>query len=255
MAAQDLGDPNKQPAWARLQHELPPALTAWAAAVEQMAAATSAFLVRKRARRPVDHWLFLFSGMGSSVLQADQCNRSVITFTYLLQAASLQCHSQRQAAVKHYDAAVHSTANTADSVSWAAVDRWQDEKRWQQNSAGSDRSTMPAEDEQRLCAAQLQVVQHPMDTGQLVQLVVTALDSGDSAEDVARGCAGSRDSTAAQLQHRLISIEAEAAKTTDGAVEELAAAVENSTAAQCRLLDEHLAAVSTASTSTLMCEP
>jgi hypothetical protein len=47
--AQDLGDPSKQPAWARLQHELPPAVKAWAAAVEQMAAATNAFLVRMRA--------------------------------------------------------------------------------------------------------------------------------------------------------------------------------------------------------------
>ena len=64
MAAQDLGDPSKQLAWARLQHELPPAVTAWAAAAEQMASATSAFLVCKRARLPVDHWLFLVCGMG-----------------------------------------------------------------------------------------------------------------------------------------------------------------------------------------------
>ena len=71
MTVQDLGDPSKQPAWARLQHELPPAVTAWAAAAEQMAAATSAFLVRERARLLVDQWFFLFCGMGASVLQTN----------------------------------------------------------------------------------------------------------------------------------------------------------------------------------------
>lgn len=44
-SAQDLGDPLKQPAWAKLQQSLPPAAAAWAAAHEQMVQTTSAFVV------------------------------------------------------------------------------------------------------------------------------------------------------------------------------------------------------------------
>ena len=168
----------------------------------------------------------------------------MITFACLLQAASLQFHSQRQAAGRQYDAATHNAANAADLASWAAVDRWQDEQRRQQDGAGSDRSAMPAEDERRLCAAQLQVVQYPTDTGRLVRIVLTAVDAEDAVERVAAGAPGGRDATAAQLQVHLTSIEAEAAKSVGSAAEELAAAVDRSSAAQCRLLDEHLATVS-----------
>jgi hypothetical protein len=164
--------------------------------------------------------------------------------THLLQAASMQCCSQQQAAGRQYDAAVHSAANAADLASWAAVDTWQDKQRRQQTSAGSDSTAMPAQHAQRLCEVHLQVLKHSTDTGHLVQLVVTALDAGAAVEAVAAGASGGRGSTAAQLQHRLTSIEAEAAKTTKSAAEELAVAVEKSTAAQCRLLDEHLVAVS-----------
>jgi hypothetical protein len=162
-----------------------------------------------------------------------------------LQAASLQCHSQWQAAVKQYDAAMHSAANAADLASWAAVDTWQDEQRRQQTSAGSDSTTMPAQDAQRLCEVQLQTIQHPADTGQLVRLVLIALDVRSANESAAAGAFGGRDGTAAQLQVRLTSIEVEATKSMKSAAEELAVAINKSTTVQCRLLDEHDAAVST----------
>ena len=139
---------------------------------------------------------------------------------------------------------MHSAANAADTASWAAVVTWQDERRQQQNSVGYDRGALPAQDVQRLCEVQLQVVQHPTDPGQLVRLVLTLLDAGQPGREVAAGASVGRNATAAQLQLRLTRIEAEAAQTIDRAAEELAIAIDKSAAAQHKLLDEHVAAVS-----------
>ena len=245
MHTQDLGDPSKQPAWARLQHELPPAVIAWATAAEQMVAATSAFLVCTSAPCPAAQLCSLpCLCCYSCVLFADHYTKSAIAVAYLLQASSLQCHSQQQAAVEQYDAAVHSAASTAELASWAEVDTWQDAQRRQQDGAGSDRSAMPAEDERTLCTVQLQVLKQPADSGQVVQLVLTVLDAGNPVEDAAAALPGHGAYMAAQLQLRLTSREVEAIERIDSAAEELAVVIDKLAAVQRRLLNEHLAAVS-----------
>ena len=88
VAAQDLGDPSKQPAWARLQHELPPAVTAWAAAAEQMAAATTSFLVCERARHPVKQWS-VFCGMVHVGCKLTSVTVPVLTVAALYLAGSI----------------------------------------------------------------------------------------------------------------------------------------------------------------------
>lgn len=211
-SAQDLGDPVKQPAWARLQHELPPAVSACTAASEQMVAAPSAFLVRiaapkvhQRALNTPSHAKSLLYGAAlHACVGWHETERHVGHRTPCSHFEF--CGAGSSPAEPCAAAAGGQAVCIADLASWAAVERWQDVLR-QQDSAASVSINAPAVPGQRLFLVQLGVVEYPPDAEQLVQLVVTVPGFEGAVEDASAKQSAGNDAMAAPLRCHLTDIE------------------------------------------------
>lgn len=161
---------------------------------------------------------------------------------HLLQAASLQCHSQQEAALKH-DSAASKAAQAGDKTSWAAVDEWQDAQRkdaqqqsQRQHAALSDAGSA-FERSPDLCKVQLRVAKNSDDdTDSHICLLVTVTEE----ESHIGGAESDAAASATELRQHLLSIEAEAAATVNSAAEEMAAAIGKAAAKQRNLCEEHL---------------
>lgn len=210
---QDLGDPLKHLAWTKLQHALPPAAAAWAAAHEQMVQATNGF-VAAALQCHSQQQVLVKQHNSATRKAAELADRNSWAAVDQWQSQQRRRHQQQQA--------------QPESLRTAVAD-------------GASRQDLNKQMGQQ-CALQLQVHESPDADSPHVKLQLIVSEAGRAAAD-ATSCDESASSDAdasAALRQRLLRIEAAVAAEIGRAADSLAGAVGTKAAELSKLCEEHL---------------